>query len=53
MIKEAMKRRSPGFTERACGLRSFHGLLIEAEKRSLLKLEFDEKSRSYTVRPIE
>jgi uncharacterized protein (TIGR00288 family) len=53
MVKEAMKRRRPGFSERACGFRSFHGLLFEAEKRGLVRLEADEKSRSYTVRPIE
>ena len=51
MIKQAMKRRNPGFNERAHGFRSFNDLLLEAEKRGLLKLEPDEKSGGYLVRP--
>lgn len=51
MIKQAIKRRDPGFTERFFGFRSFNDLLLEAQKRGLLKLEADEKSGSYTVRP--
>ena len=39
MVKQAIKRRNPGFNERAYGFRSFTDLLDEAEKRSLLKLE--------------
>ncbi|NLH72369.1 MAG: NYN domain-containing protein [Verrucomicrobia bacterium] len=50
MVKQAIKRRDPGFSERACGLRSFHDLLLEAQRRGLVKLEADEKSKSYTVR---
>jgi uncharacterized protein (TIGR00288 family) len=53
MVKVAMQRRRPGFSERACGFRSFHGLLFEAEKRGLIRLDADEKSQSYTVRPVE
>ncbi|MBI5388046.1 MAG: NYN domain-containing protein [Verrucomicrobia bacterium] len=53
MIKEAIKRRHPGFNERAHGFRSFNDLLREAEKRGLLKLEADEKSGGYTVRAVE
>ena len=44
MIKQAIKRRNPGFNERAYGFRSFNDLLLEAQKRGLLKLEADEKS---------
>jgi uncharacterized protein (TIGR00288 family) len=51
MIKQAIKRRNPGFNERFFGFRSFNDLLLEAQKRGLLKLEADEKSGSYTVRP--
>jgi uncharacterized protein (TIGR00288 family) len=51
MIKQAIKRRNPGFTERFFGFRSFNDLLLEAQKRGLLKLAADEKSGSYTVRP--
>ena len=53
MIKQAIKRRSPGFNERAYGFRSFNDLLLEAEKRGLLKLEADEKSGGYTVRAVD
>ncbi|MCX6911244.1 MAG: NYN domain-containing protein, partial [Verrucomicrobia bacterium] len=53
MIKQAIKRRSPGFNERAYGFRSFNDLLLEAQKRGLLKLEPDKKSGGYTVRAAE
>ena len=53
MIKQAIKRRNPGFNERAYGFRSFNDLLLEAQKRGLLKLEADEKSGGYTIRATE
>jgi uncharacterized LabA/DUF88 family protein len=53
MIKQAIRRRNPGFNERAYGFRSFNDLLLEAEKSGLLKLEADEKSGGYTVRAVE
>ncbi len=53
MIKQAIKRRNPGFNERAYGFRSFNDLLLEGQKRGLLKLEADEKSGGYTVRTME
>jgi len=53
MIKQAIKRRNPGFNERAHGFRSFNDLLLEAQKRGLLKLAPDEKSGGYTVRPAD
>jgi uncharacterized protein (TIGR00288 family) len=53
MIKQAIKRRNPGFNERFYGFRSFNDLLLEAQKRGLLKLEADEKSGGYTVRAVE
>src|SRR2546425_4316676 len=53
MIKQAIKRRNPGFNERAYGFRSFNDLLLEAQKRGLLKLEADEKSGGYTVRTLD
>ena len=49
MIKQAIKRRNPGFNERAHGFRSFNEVLLEAETRGLLRLEADEKSGGYTV----
>ncbi|MCE9615558.1 MAG: NYN domain-containing protein [Lentisphaerae bacterium] len=53
MIKQAIKRRHPGFNERAYGFRSFNELLLEAEKRNLLKLQPDKKSGGYTVQVVE
>jgi uncharacterized protein (TIGR00288 family) len=50
MIKQAIKRRHPGFNERFYGFRSFNDLLADAEKRGLLTLRADEKSGGYTVR---
>ncbi len=53
MIKQTIKRRKPGFNERAYGFRSFNDLLLEAQKRNLIKLEADDKSGGYTVRVLE
>ena len=53
MIKQAIKRRHPGFNERAYGFRSFNDLLAEAQKRGLLSLRPDEKSGGYTVRVVD
>lgn len=53
MIKQAIKRRHPGFNERAHGFRSFNDLLAEAQKRGFLKLEPDEKSGGYIVRMVD
>jgi len=52
MIKQALKRRKPGFAESYYGFRSFNGLLEEAERRGVLALEGDEKSGGYIVRPV-
>jgi uncharacterized protein (TIGR00288 family) len=53
MIKQAIKRRHPGFNERAYGFRSFNDLLADAQKRGLLTLRADEKSGGYTVRAAD
>jgi len=50
MIKQALKRRKPGFNETYYGFKSFNGLLEEAKARGLLELERDEKSGGYIVR---
>jgi uncharacterized protein (TIGR00288 family) len=50
MIKQAIKRRQPGFNERFYGFRSFNDMLGDAQKRGLLSLRADEKSGGYTVR---
>ena len=53
MIKQTIRRRNPGFHERAYGFRSFNDLLLEAQKRGLVKLDAHPKSGGYTVRPVE
>ena len=53
MVKQAIKRRNPGFNERAYGFKSFNDLLLDAQKRNLVVLESDEKSGGYTVRLAE
>ena len=50
MVKQALKRRKPGFSEAYYGFRSFNTLLEEAQARQLLKLERDEKSGGYIIR---
>ena len=52
MVKQALKRRKPGFAESYYGFRSFNGLLEEAERRGALALERDEKSGGYIIRPL-
>ena len=51
MIKQALKRRNPGFNESYYGFKAFSDLLEEAEKRKLITLERDEKSGGYLIRP--
>jgi len=53
MVKQALKRRKPGFNESYYGFRSFNQLLEEARARNLVDLERDEKSGGYVVREIE
>ncbi len=52
MVKQALKRRNPGFNESYYGFSSFSKLLDEAESRHLLQLERDEKSGGYIVRSV-
>jgi uncharacterized protein (TIGR00288 family) len=49
MVKQALKRRKPGFNESYHGFRSFGGLLEAMEERSLLTLKHDEKSGGYII----
>jgi uncharacterized protein (TIGR00288 family) len=49
MVKQALKRRKPGFNEAYYGFRSFNTLLEEAQARHLLKLERDDKSGGYII----
>jgi uncharacterized protein (TIGR00288 family) len=50
MIKQALKRRKPGFNESYYGFRSFNAMLEEGQRRAMLALERDEKSGGYIVR---
>jgi uncharacterized protein (TIGR00288 family) len=52
MVKQALKRRKPGFNERYHGFRSFNELLEEAQSRDLLVLHPDEKSGGYIVKNL-
>jgi uncharacterized protein (TIGR00288 family) len=49
MVKQTLKRRSPGFNESYYGFRSFNTLLEEAAKRRLIALERDDKSGGYVI----
>jgi uncharacterized protein (TIGR00288 family) len=51
MVKQALKRRKPGFNESYYGFKAFSDLLEDAEKRKLVTLERDEKSGGYIIRP--
>ena len=51
MVKQALKRRNPGFNESYYGFRAFSDLLEEAQKKGLIKLDPDEKSGGYVIRP--
>jgi uncharacterized LabA/DUF88 family protein len=51
MVKQALKRRKPGFNESYYGFKAFSDLLEELESRKLLALERDEKSGGYLIRP--
>jgi uncharacterized protein (TIGR00288 family) len=51
MVKQALKRRNPGFNETYYGFRTFSDLLEEAGERGLIRLDPDEKSGGYIVRP--
>lgn len=49
-LKQAIKRRRPGFNESYYGFRAFGNLLEEAQARGLLDLGRDEKSGTYVYR---
>jgi len=50
MVKQALKRRKPGFTESYHSFCTFGKLLEEAQDRKLLELEWDEKSGGYIIK---
>jgi len=51
MVKQALKRRKPGFNESYYGFRAFSDLLEEMQHKELIKLDPDEKSGGYLIRP--
>lgn len=52
MVKQALKRRNPGFSESYHGFRTFGKLLEAAQANKLLELEYDEKSGGYIIKSI-
>jgi uncharacterized protein (TIGR00288 family) len=50
MVRQALKRRNPGFNESYYGFRTFSDLLEDAQTRKLLSLEPDQKSGGYVIR---
>ena len=49
MVKQALKRRKPGFNESYHGFNSFGKMLEEMQKQGLLTLEHDQKSGGYII----
>ncbi len=52
MVKQALKRRRPSFNESYYGFESFSKLLEEAQSRSQVDLELDERSGGYIIRKV-
>ena len=50
MVKQALKRRKPGFNERYHGFRSFSELLEKMQEQKLVVLEHDQKSGGYIIK---
>ena len=50
VLKDAIKRRKPDFSESRYGFRTFGSLLEEAQARGLLEVERDEKGNAYVQR---
>ncbi len=52
MVKQAIKRQKPGFTESYYGFRGFNSLLEEVRDQGHIELQADEKSGGYIVRRV-
>ncbi len=52
MVKQTLKRRSPGFNESYYGFRTFSELLEAAASHKLIELEADQKSGGYIIKRI-
>ena len=53
MVKQAIKRRKPGFNESYYGFRSFSALLEAAEKEGMIRLTRDERSGGHIIQLVE
>ena len=52
MVKQALKRRKPGFNESYHGFRSFGKMLEEMQDRGMVELEHDAKSGGYIIKSV-
>ena len=52
MVKQALKRRNPGFNESYHGFGSFGKLLEEMASRGLLTMDHDQKSGGYIITAV-
>ncbi|SAK76010.1 NYN domain-containing protein [Caballeronia ptereochthonis] len=52
VLKSAIKRRKPGFSEAHYGFRAFGNLLDEAQSRGLLEVGRDDKSGAFVFRSV-
>jgi uncharacterized protein (TIGR00288 family) len=53
VLKSAIKRRKPDFSESYYGFRAFGNLLDEAQSRGLLRVGRDDKSGAFVYRPSQ
>lgn len=50
LVKQTIRRISPGFNESYYGFRTFNDMLEEAEQRGYLALDYDETRGNYIIR---
>ena len=50
MVKQALRRVNPGFTEAHYGYGSFSAMLQDAESRGLLEIDYDKARGNHKVR---
>jgi uncharacterized protein (TIGR00288 family) len=53
VLKSAIKRRKPGFSETQYGFKAFGNLLDEAQSRGLLEVGRDDKSGAFVFRSVQ
>jgi uncharacterized protein (TIGR00288 family) len=53
VLKSAIKRRKPGFSESQYGFKAFGNLLDEAQSRGLLEVGRDDKSGAFVFRSVQ